>query len=423
MRLTYTFGAAALFVTGILAAATTDTPDVKVVEEIVAKVNGDIITRGELEKMHGYIEAELKKKGESGPELIKDLKAAEADALEQKIDQLLLVARAKEMDVKVDADITRRIASVQASSGIADPDKFHQWVYEQIGMTFEDWKQQMTDGELTRKVIGQEVGSHINVPKEEVQAYYDAHKADFVRQEQVFLREILISTGDGSPEAVAAAEKKAKDLVVRARKGEKFVDLVHQYSDAETAKNDGELGAYKKGDLVKPLEEVVFKANKGFITDPIRIKVGFEILKVEEHYQAGQASLDDVKDEIMEKLYTPRMQPELRKYLTRLREEAFIQIRGGFVDSGAAPGKDTTWKDPATLKPETTTKEEVAAHTKKKKKILGVSVPFSGKTTPESAPTAAPAQAQTPPAAPVPAPAPVNQTPPSPGPPTAPPFK
>ena len=135
----------------------------------------------------------------------------------------------------------------------------------------------------------------------------------------------------------------------------------------------------------------MFKANKGFVTDPIRIKVGFEILKVEEHYQAGQASLDDVKDEIMEKLYTPRMQPELRKYLTKLREEAFIQIRGGYVDSGAAPGKDTTWKDPATLKPETTTKEEVAAHTKKKKHVLGVAVPFSGKTDPERPRPATPA--------------------------------
>jgi parvulin-like peptidyl-prolyl isomerase len=408
MRLIHTLGAAALLSAGMLTAAVTDTPDVKVVEEIVAKVNGDIITRGELEKMHNYVVAELRKQGKSGEELDKAAKATEADALRDKIDQLLLVARAKELDVKVDADITRRIAQVQGQSGIADPDKFHQWVFEQIGITFEDWKQQMTDGELTRKVIGQEVGSHINIPQEEVQAYYDKHKTEFVRQEQVFLREILVSTGDGSPEVVAAALKKAQDIAARARKGEKFVDLVHQYSDAETAKNDGELGAYKKGDLVKPLEEVVFKLPKGGVTDPIRIKVGFEILKVEEHYNAGQASLEDVKDEIMEKLYTPRMQPELRKYLTKLREEAFIQIRGGFVDSGAAPGKDTSWKDPATLKPETTTKEEVAAHTKRKKHVLGMPVPFSGKTTPESVPvppsTPAAASPATPAATPAAAP-------------------
>jgi peptidyl-prolyl cis-trans isomerase SurA len=421
MRLFYTFGAVALFATGVLGAAATDTPDVKVVEEIVAKVNGDIITRGELEKTHALIEAELKKQGKSGPELAKDLKTMEADALREKIDQLLLIARAKELDVKVDAEITRRIAQVQAQSGIADIDKFHQWVFEQIGISFEDWKQQMTDGELTRRVIGQEVGSHINVPKEELQDYYEKHKTEFVRQEQVLLREILISRGDGSPAAAAAAQKKAEDLVKRARKGEKFPDLARTYSDAETAKNEGELGAFKKGDLIKELEDVVFKMPKGAITDPIQTKVGFEILKVEEHYNAGQASFDDVKDEIMEKLYTPRMQPELRKYLTKLREDAFIQIRGGYVDSGAAPGKDTSWKDPSTLKPETTTKEEVAAHTKKKKHVLGVPVPFSGKTTPDvitpgspaaTAPAATPATAA--PAAPATAATPADPTAPAP---------
>ena len=162
MRLFYPLGAAALLATGILSAASTDTPDVKVVEEIVAKVNGDIITRGELEKTHALIEAELRKQGKSGTELAKDLKTMEADSLRDKIDQLLLVAKAKEEDVKVDAEITRRIAQVQAQSGIADPDKFHQWVFDQIGISFEDWKQQMTDAELTRRIIGQEV---TNVPK------------------------------------------------------------------------------------------------------------------------------------------------------------------------------------------------------------------------------------------------------------------
>jgi len=391
MRWFYSLGVSALLTTGLFAAAATDTPDVKVVEEIVAKVNGNIITRGELQKMHTLIEAELRKQGKSGDELSKELKTMEADALREKIDQLLLVSRAKELDVKVEAEITRRVAQVQAQSGIADPDKFHQWVFEQIGVSFEDWRQQMTETEQTRRVIGQEVGSHINVPKEEIQDYYDKHKADFVRQEQVFLREILVSVGDGSPTAVAAAEKKAKDLVARARKGEKFPELARANSDAETAKNDGELGAFKKGELTKEIDDVVFKANKGYISDPVRIKVGFEILKVEEHYTQGQAAFEDVKDEIMEKLYTPRMQPELRKYLTKLREDAFIQIRGGYVDSGAATGKDTTWKDPATLKPETTTKEEVAAHSKRKKHLLGMPVPFSGKTTPEVVAPQAPA--------------------------------
>jgi peptidyl-prolyl cis-trans isomerase SurA len=209
----------------------------------------------------------------------------------------------------------------------------------------------------------------------------------------VGLREILVSVGDGSPDKVAAAEKKAKALADRARKGEKFAELARQYSDAPTATSDGELGAFKRGDLAKDVEDIVFKPNnKGFITDPIRRPAGFEILRVEEHYAAGQASLDEVQGEINNKLMEPRVRPKLREYLTQLRQNAFLQIKPGFIDSGAAPGKDTSWQDPAQLKPETTTKEAVAAHGHKK--LLKV-IPYgrAGKvkdTSPAAPPTVTP---------------------------------
>ena len=102
------------------------------------------------------------------------------------------------------------------------------------------------------------------------------------------------------------------------------------------------------------------------MTDPIRRPAGFEIYRVEEHYAAGQASLDEVQNEISSKLTEPRVGPKVREYLTQLRTNAFLQIKPGFTDSGAAPGKDTTWQDPAQLRPETTTKENVAAHGHKK---------------------------------------------------------
>ncbi len=357
-------------ISGAFLLSAADAPNVRIIEEITAKVNGEIITRGELEKTRQQIEAEIRQQDPtaSSDKLAAAVKQKHADALRDQIDQLLLVQRAKDLNINVDPEITRRVADIQAQSKISDPDKFAAFIREQSGgETLEDFKQQMKNQLLTQKVIGQEVGSKINVPQEEVQKYYDEHKKDFVREEMVFLREILISTGDKSPAAVAAAEKKAKDVLARARKGEKFTELARTYSSAPTAQNDGELGAFKKGDLKADIQDIVFKANKGYITDLIRTDNGFDIIKVEERYAAGQASLDEVKNDIMEKLYMPRMQPAVRTYLTKLRQEAFLEIRGGYVDSGAAPGKDTTWKDPATLKPETTTKEEVAARGRKRK--------------------------------------------------------
>ncbi len=356
-----------------LVAADRPDPQTHIVEEIVAKVNGKIITRGELEKQRERIQAEAEKQGLTGTALQDAVNRAYADALREQIDQLLLVAKGDELNINVEADVTRRVAEIQRTSGIADPDKFHDWVREQTGESFEDLRQAFKNQILTQRVIGEEVYRNVVIPKAELQKYYDEHKSEFVRQDMVVLREIFIAC-DNTPAKVAAAEKKAKDIVDRARnKGEKFPDLARQYSEnAETAKDDGMLGSFPKGQLAKPIEDIVFKQTKGYITDPIRTATGFEILRVEEHTAAGQASFDEVQSEINGKLAEPKVQPKLREFLTQLRGNAFLQIKPGFVDTGAAPGKDTSWKDPAQLKPQTTTKEAVAnqRHVKKFMKVI-----------------------------------------------------
>src|SRR5262249_36240605 len=148
--------------------------------------------------------------------------------------------------INVDAEVTRELADIQLQRKISDPDKFHQWVQEEAGMPFEDVKQQMKNRYLTQRVIRQEVGGRITIPKAELMKYYEEHKGDFVRQEQVFLREILISSVGKTPDQVAAAEKRAKDILARAKKGEKFPELARDASDADSAKNFGEIGWYKK---------------------------------------------------------------------------------------------------------------------------------------------------------------------------------
>jgi len=358
--------AGALVVTGVLppgfAVAAERAPDVPpvVVEEIVAKVNGDIITRGELEQQRAALKAKLEQQGVIGARLDQELNKEASDALRDKIDSLLLVQKGKELSINVDADVNRRVAEIQSQSKIADPEKFHEWVHQETGQSFEDLKQQFHDGILTQRVIGEEVYRNVVIPKAELQDYYNKHKAEFVRQEAVHLRDILVSTGDNSPAKVAAAEKKAKDLVDRARKGlEKFSDLARQNSDGPTAAQDGELGTFKRGELAPAIEQVVFKQNKGYVTDPIRTPAGFEIIRVEEHYTAGQETFDEAQQEIQGKLAEQRVAPKVREYLTQLRQNAFLEIKPGYVDSGAAPGKDTTWRDALQLKPETTTKAAV----------------------------------------------------------------
>ncbi|HTM48282.1 MAG TPA: peptidylprolyl isomerase [Bryobacteraceae bacterium] len=366
-----------------LAVSATASAEIKVIEQIVAKVNGDIITSGELERSRQALEADLKQQKVPEAKMQQMLKEREADALKDQIDQLLLVQKAKELSINVDAEITRELADIQIQNKITDPDKFRLWVQEQSGMSYEDLKQQMKNRALTQRVIRQEVGGRITIPKSELLKYYEDHKNDFVRQEQVFLREIFISSVGKSPEQVAAAEKRAKDILARAKKGEKFPELARDTSDADSAKNFGEIGWFKKADL-NPSLQFLFKEKKGFITDVIKTENGFVIFRLDERHEAGLAPFEEVENEVTEKLYVPRMQPKVREYLTKLREQAFLEIRAGYVDSGAAPGKDTSWRDPAQLKPETTTKEEVAA--RRRKRLLGIIPRKSAKPASESSP-------------------------------------
>ena len=368
--------------------------DVRIVEEIIAKVNGDIITRGEMEQARTRLMEEAKSQGLTGAQLAEVVRNQDKNALRDQIDQLLLVQRGKDLDVKVDADVTRRLAEIQSQSKITDPDKFHDYIREQTGMSFEDFQQQMKNTLLTQKVIGEEISSRISIPEADLRKYYEEHQKEFVREEQVFLSQILISTEGKTPAQVAAAQKKAADLVTRARKGEKFSDLARQNSDdPATAKDGGQLPPYKRSEhlLVKEIEDLVFQQKRGYVTDAIKLPQYLLILKVDDHYEAGQASFEEVKEQITQKLAEPKMEPKVREYLTNLRQNAFLQIKDGYVDAGAAPGKDTRWKDVIQLKPETTTKEEVAA--KRKRKLLKV-IPLG---TAKSAGGATPA-ATTPPA-------------------------
>jgi len=354
--------------------------DVHIVEEIVAKVNGDIITRGDLETARRETAATLQQQGASGQALEKALKDEEKDTLRDQIDRLLLVQHGKDLNINIDSDVTKRMAELQTTSGIADPDKFHDWLHEKFGIPYEEIRQKIHDQILTQRVISQEVMSRITPPHSDVEKYYEEHKGDFVRKEQVFLRQILISTEGKTPEQAVQAEKRAKDLTARARKGEKFAELAKQYSDDETTKeNGGELPGYNRGQLRKDLEDIVFKEKKGYVTDPIKLPNGFLILKIEERYEAGQAPLEAVENEIQERLSMTQMQPKVRELLTRLREDAFLEIRAGYLDSGAAPGKNTAWQDPAQLKPETITKQEVAAHRHRKRLLWTVPIPGTDK--------------------------------------------
>ncbi len=349
--------------------------EVVVVEQIVAKVNGDIITNSDLARARRQIIEEMKARKVSQTEIDMTLVTAEKNILRDKIDSLLLASKGKEMSISVDGEISKYVADLMVKTKMANQEDLAKMITEQTGQSFEDWKSEMRTNMITQRVVRQEVGGKINIKKEDIAKYYAEHKTEFVREEEIYLREILFSSEGKSPAEASGLEKKAKDTVARLRKNEKFNVLVRELSDSQTRNEDGDIGWMKKGMLNKQIEDLVFKGQKNFVTDPIKLPNGWLILRVEDFHLAGQAELEQVENEIMEKMYMPRFQPQMREYLTKLRMDAFLEIKEGYLDSGAAPGKNTAWTDPAQLKPETVSKEEVASRRRMKRALWVVPIP------------------------------------------------
>jgi peptidyl-prolyl cis-trans isomerase SurA len=204
------------------------------------------------------------------------------------------------------------------------------------GQDYEDFKSQIQNQLLTQELIRKEVGSRIIISHEDVEKYYNEHKSEFVRPETVVLKEIFVST-EGKPDAdIPALRKKADNLRDRVLKnGDDFGDMAKHYSDSSTAQQSGELGTFQKSQLDPNIAAKVFALNHGQMTDVIETKTGFEILQVEERYDAGEQPIEKVEPEITNKLYEQDVEPALRTYLGTLREDSYIQIKPGYTDTAA----------------------------------------------------------------------------------------
>ena len=306
----------------------------KVIEEIVARVNNEVITRSELQ--HSIDTAEEDAKQDCQERCTADqLKSVTEDrkknALRDLIDQSLLVQRGKDMGTSVEPEVIKQLDQIRIENKLDSLEKLEQEV-EKSGINWEDFKNNIRNQILTKKVINEEVGSHINVSNDEIQKFYDEHKKEFVRPEQVALRSIEVNTSRKSEAEIADLKKKAETALKRIQDGEDFGEIAKRYSDGSTAKQGGYLGMYKRGELSKQLEDVVFALKRNGLTDVMETRQGFLIMQVLEHYDEGEQALDKVREEIHQKLYGEKMEPALREYLKTLREQSYVVVKPGYKD-------------------------------------------------------------------------------------------
>jgi peptidyl-prolyl cis-trans isomerase SurA len=312
----------------------------RTVEEIIARVNNEIITRSEYEKSRNSAEEDARQEcaGKCTPEQLRaDIDERQKSSLRDLIDQSLLVQRAKDMGVSVEPELIKRLDAIRIQNKIESMEELEKAVTSQ-GLNWEDFKNNIRNSLLTQRVVSSEVGSHITISDEEISKYYEAHKKEYVRPEQVALREIEVSTQGKKPEEIPELKKRAETTLQRIKDGEDFGEMAKRFSDSNTKTQGGFLGMYKRGELSKELEDKVFNMKKNELTEVTETKQGFLILQVLEHYDEGEQSLAKVRNEITDKLYGVRMEPAMREYLKTLREQSFVVIKPGYVDAAGGPG-------------------------------------------------------------------------------------
>lgn len=307
----------------------------QVFEQIIVWVNNDIITQSEYDKSKELLRKELQK-ALKGPELERVYAQQEKEILKSMIDDQLLVQKGNELGITVDTEVVKYLDRIRRDFNVDSLEDLEKMMIQQ-GVDPVEFKQNAKTQALKQMVLSREVYSHIQVSTEEISKYYEAHKQDFDRPEEVRIREILITTEGKKDVDMGALQKKAQEVLQKAKTGDKFDELAVKYSDGPTAKEGGDLGFFPKGKMVKEIEEVAFSLRRGQVSDIIKTKYGLVIIKVEEKHEAGIQKMEVVMNEIRDRLFSEKAQPAIQAYLVKLRQKSYIQVRSGFVDSGAVP--------------------------------------------------------------------------------------
>lgn len=304
-----------------------------IIEQILVKVNGEIITKTDLEQrqisalrsrpevqqLRGDDEALAKLLSEVTPQVIVDA-----------VDELLLLQRGKELGYAMgDEQFKGIIENIKKENKIESDEQFMDALKGE-GMTMLDLRRQLEKQMLVSRVQQVEVMGKISVGDEEVKAYYDAHKNEFSTTPQVTLREILVAvptTPEGGTNVAVDEEARTKATEVHKRlvAGEPFPRMAADASDSPSKANGGLLGEIPWVDISPELQKELQPLKAGDITRVLRTPRGYQILKVESRVDGTLKSLDDSREQVSEAVFESKRRVEFGKYLAKLRTQAIIE--------------------------------------------------------------------------------------------------
>jgi parvulin-like peptidyl-prolyl isomerase len=311
----------------------------EILEQVLVKVNGEIITKTEFEARQV---AELRNRPEIAnasafsPEFQRAVAEITPDLILSAVDELLLVQRGRESGFALgDTQFAQILENIKTSNNLQDEAKFQE-ALKQEGLTMADLRRNLERQMLVSQVQRVEILDKISITDEEARAFYDAHREEFTAPAEVTLREILleVKTSDRGVNVAEddAVRSQAADLRKRLLGGEPFPRLAGEFSVAASKANGGLIGPLKSEELAPTLRDLLAKMQVGDITEPIRTQRGYQILKLESRSEAKLRSFEEARGDIGNRIGEQKLRGEREKYLDRLRAQATITWRNAELE-------------------------------------------------------------------------------------------
>ena len=310
----------------------------EIIEQIIVKVNGEIMTKTDLENRQI---AALRQTGQQidpktdDVQLKRMLDQVTPQLLVNAIDEILMVQRGRELGYRmVDEQFTSVLDSIKKDNKIESDEQF-QAALKAENMTLSDLRKSLERQMIISRVQQNEVMSKIAVNDEDARAYYESHKSEFTSTRTITLREIFVNVpGDGQSVNVGRdeeARERINGIRQRALNGESYEKLAAELSDAPSKANSGLIGPLSVSDLSPELQKVLDAMKPGDITTPLRGARGYQLLKLESATSAEIKPFEEAREEISNKVFTEKRLEEFEKYLKKLRAQSIIEWKNADV--------------------------------------------------------------------------------------------
>jgi peptidyl-prolyl cis-trans isomerase SurA len=314
-----------------LSVAAVAAPRADILEQILVKVNGEIITKTDLEQrqISALRQLQPNTRPSSDAELQEALSKVTPQVIVDAVDEMLFVQRGKELGYSLgDEQFNNIIDNIKKENKIESDEQF-QAALKQENMTMADLRRQLERQMLISRVQQVEVMNKVGVTDEEITRYYQSHTGEFTTPAEITLREVLVAVPTAAEGLNVGADDdaRAKAEAIRQRVvgGEPFARLAADVSDAPSKANGGLIGPISRTDLSPELQNEIEGLEEGDLTPVLRGARGYQILKLETVKPAEIKSIDDARAEISDKVAQTKRQAEFGKYLEKLRAQAIIE--------------------------------------------------------------------------------------------------